>query len=97
VLKRGVGFGEDLWLWHEEFVEGKGKRRDGFIILQNELKVPVKIWSFSRGLPVKWTGPSLNARVSEVSIESIEIAHEKLELVMSPGKAVDDLTGAIGL
>jgi phage tail-like protein len=24
VLKRGVGLGEDLWLWHQEFVEGKG-------------------------------------------------------------------------
>jgi phage tail-like protein len=96
VLKRGVGLGEDLWLWHEEFVQGKGKRRDGFIILQNELKVPIKIWSFSRGLPVKWTGPSLNAGQSAVSIESMEIAHEKLELVMSPGKALDLLTGAIG-
>jgi phage tail-like protein len=94
-LKRGVGFGEDLWLWHQEFIEGKGKRRDGFIILQNEMRIPIKIWSFSRGLPVKWVGPSFNAQSSAVSIESLEIAHEQLELVLSPGALLDDLTSAI--
>ncbi len=97
VLKRGVGMGEDLWLWHQDFVDGKGARRDGYIILQAENRIPIKIWSFSRGLPVKWSGPSLNARVSDISIEALEIAHEKLELIMSPGKALDDLAGAIGL
>lgn len=97
VLKRGVGLSEDLWLWHQEFVEGKGKRRDGLIILQNELKVPIKIWSFSRGLPVKWTGPTFNATASEVSIETLEIAHEKLALILSPGAALSQATGALGL
>ncbi len=92
VLKRGVGLGEDLWLWHQAFVEGKGKRRDGLIILQNELRVPIKTWSFSRGLPIKWAGPNLNAKASEISIETLEIAHEKLELKFSPGQLVSDLT-----
>ena len=94
-LKRGVGFGEDLWLWHNEFVEGKGNRRDGFIILQNDLKVPIKIWAFSKGLPVKWTGPTLNAQASELSVESLEIVHEKLELILSPGAALNKLTSSI--
>ena len=97
VLKRGVGFGEDLWLWHQEFVEGKGKRRDGLIILQNEMKIPIKIWTFSRGLPVKWTGPTFNATASEISIETLEIAHEKLELTLSPGALLNQATGALGL
>jgi phage tail-like protein len=97
VLKRGVGFGEDLWLWHQEFVESEGKRRDGLIILQNEMKIPIKIWTFSRGLPVKWTGPTFNATASEISIETLEIAHEKLELTLSPGTALNQVTGALGL
>jgi phage tail-like protein len=95
VLKRGVGLSEDLWLWHQEFVQGKGKRRDGLIILQNELRVPVKIWTFSRGLPVKWTGPSFNAKLSEVSVETLEIAHEKLDLTLSPGAALDQVTSGL--
>ena len=97
VLKRGVGFGEGLWLWHQDFVEGKGKRRNGFITMQDRLKIPIKIWSFSRGLPIKWSGPTFNANASEISIETLEIAHEKLELIMSPGAALDSLAGAVGL
>ncbi len=97
ILKRGVGFSEDLWLWHQEFVEGKGKRRDGLIILQNEMKIPIKIWTFSRGLPIKWSGPTFNATASEISIETLEIAHEKLELTLSPGALLSQATGALGL
>lgn len=96
-LKRGVGFGEDLWLWYEEFLKGEGKRRNGLIVLANELKLPIKIWGFQRGLPIKWAGPAFNASSSAVAIEGIEIAHEKLELVMSPGKALDGAMGALGI
>ena len=95
VLSRGVGFSEDIYLWHEEFLKGEGKRRNGMILLANEMRVPIKIWSFERGLPVKWTGPSLNAGSSALAIERLEIAHEKLTLTMSPGKALDMALDAI--
>ena len=88
-LVRGVGLGEDLWLWHEEFQKGEGTRRDGLIVLQDNFGLPIKTWSFTNGLPIKWTGPALNAGESQVAIESLEIAHEKLELILSPGKALD--------
>lgn len=94
-LKRGVSFGEDLWLWHEEFLKGEGTRRNGLIVLANEMRIPVKIWSFERGLPMKWSGPTFNAGSSDIAIESLEIAHEKLQLVMSPGKALDSVIGAV--
>lgn len=94
-LKRGVvTVSEDLWNWHFSYVSGKGKRRDGLIFLRNELLVPVKIWIFKRGLPLKWTGPALNAGQSAVAVESIEIAHEGLELV-SPGSIAAEVGGAI--
>ncbi len=94
-LKRGVGFGEDLWLWYEEFLNGEGTRRNGLIILANELRVPIKIWSFEKAIPIKWAGPALNATTSAVAIESVEIAHEKLSLLMSPGKALDSVIDAV--
>ena len=78
VLKKGIGAGTALWDWHYGFVEGKGKRRDGVIMLLNELHVPNNIWYFKRGLPVKYSGPQLNATQNAVAIESIEIAHEGL-------------------
>lgn len=94
ILKRGVGFSEDLWNWHFSFVSGKGTRRDGIIALQNEEHIPIKLWFFKRGLPVKWTGPTLNASQSAVAIESIEIAHEGLQLA-SPGAIAKAVGGAI--
>jgi len=76
VLKAGVGAGTGLWDWHYGFVTGTGKRRDGIITLMNDIHLPTHIWYFKRGLPKKYTGPSLNAGTSTVAIESIEIVHE---------------------
>jgi phage tail-like protein len=97
VLRRGVGLGEGLWLWHQEFMEGKGRRRTGMIFLFGEVgsaPVPIKTWTFERGLPVKWTGPAFNAQTSEISIEALEIAIEKLTLV-SPGTLASAALGSI--
>jgi phage tail-like protein len=80
-LKKGLGAGTALWDWHYGFVEGRGKRRDGIIALLTDLRVPNNIWYFRRGLPVKYSGPSLNATQSSVAIESIEIAHEGITQV----------------
>jgi phage tail-like protein len=95
-LRRGVGLGEDLWLWRNDYVLGKGKRRDGIIVLETDLHIPLKVWHFTRGLPVKWTGPAFHARNSEIAIEALEIAHEGLDLT-SPGTlasaAVDAVAG----
>jgi phage tail-like protein len=51
------------------------------VTLLDELRNPVKVWAFKRGLPVKWTGPSLNATQSQVAVEELEIAHEGLTLM----------------
>ena len=97
VLSRGVGFSEDLYLWHQGFLKGEGKRRNGLVFLANETRIPIKCWSFERGIPVKWSGPALNATTSAVAIEKLEIAHERLTLTMSPGKLLDSALGAVGL
>jgi phage tail-like protein len=38
------------------------------------------MWKFKRGIPVKWSGPALNASQNSVAVESLEIAHEGLEM-----------------
>lgn len=75
-LKKGISAGTALWDWHYGFVEGRGKRRDGVIVLLTDLHVPNNIWYFRRGLPLKYTGPTLNATQNNVAIEALEIAHE---------------------
>jgi phage tail-like protein len=80
-LKRGIALSDDLWQWHYGFVQGTGARRDGVVTLLDEQQNPVKVWLFKRGIPVKWTGPSLNATQSQVAFEEIEIAHEGMTLL----------------
>ena len=87
VLKKGIGSGSVLWDWQYGFAVGKGKRRDGVIILLSDAQVPNNVWHFRRGLPVKYSGPALNATQSAVGIESIEIAHEGIYQVPLGGNA----------
>ncbi len=79
-LRHGVALTDDLWNWHRGFVDGIGKRKDGVIVLQNDQQQPVKAWTFRRGIPVEWMGPTLNAAQSAVAIEEVTIMHEGLEL-----------------
>jgi phage tail-like protein len=79
-LKQGISLDlPTLREWHGHLLSGQTDRRDGLIILRNEQGIDVLAWKFERGLPVKWEGPSLNAKQSDVSIETLEIAHERLE------------------
>lgn len=97
VLSRGVGFSEDLYLWHEQFLRGTGRRRDGLVFLANETRIPIKAWRFENGIPVKWSGPALNAATSALAIEKLEIAHERLTLLLSPGLALSGAADALGV
>lgn len=100
VLRRGIGIGDDLWNWHAAYASGKGKRRDGVIVLENDLHIPLKMWQFTRGLPTRWSGPTFNAKTSEVAIESLEIVHEGITLT-SPaslaGAAAASIAADIGI
>ncbi len=100
VLKSGIGLTDGLWNWHAAYANGNGKRCDGIIVLENDQHVPLKMWQFTRGLPVRYNGPSFNAKTSEVAIESIEIMHEGISLTSpaSIGAAVGTtVAGAVGL
>jgi phage tail-like protein len=97
VLTRGVGFSEDLYRWHEGFLKGAGRRRNGLIFLADETRTPIKAWQFENGIPVKWSGPALNAGTSAVAIEKLEIVHERLALVSSPGMVAADVAAGSGV
>ena len=68
-------------------------------MLLDDAHVPVQVWYFRRGLPVKYTGPSLNATQNSVAIEAIEIAHEGIHQVPGVGgcgAAVGAIAGMVG-
>ena len=96
ILKRGVTAGTELWDWHFSFIEGRGKRRDGVIVLLDALRAPVQAWYFRRGLPVKYTGPTFDAIRSGLAVEEIEIAHEGIHQVPGVGGGRPGVAGAAG-
>ncbi len=79
-LRRGVQRNNDLFDWWRKTREGVVERRSGAIILQNDDREDVKRWLFRDAWPVAYKAPDLNAEGNEVAIESLEIAHEGLEL-----------------
>lgn len=85
VLKRGMTAHAGLWDWYAEYLAvGTVAPRDGQVLLLTSVDgalAPVRVWAFTRGWPVKMTGPDLNAMSPAVAVESIEIAHQGVVLV----------------
>jgi phage tail-like protein len=82
-FKRGKFEGDfDFNSWFElvanDRVDG---RRDVTITLLNEKHEPVAAWTAARCFPVKVTAPDLKSDANEAAIESLEIAHEGLQLM----------------
>jgi phage tail-like protein len=80
VLKRGYTKDDALWNWRKDIINGKVERKSGSITLLDEQRTPVLRWKFREGWIGKWEGPGLNAKTSDVAIESLEIVHEGLEM-----------------
>ncbi|MFO1433880.1 MAG: phage tail protein [Candidatus Competibacteraceae bacterium] len=80
-MKRGVIKSDnDFFNWLSKVNTKDMERRTLTISLLNENNDPVMVWHVLRAFPVKVEGPQLKASGNEVAIESIEIAHEGLEV-----------------
>jgi phage tail-like protein len=93
-LRRGVTVTNDLFEWHEAYLRGRGRRRDGVIELHDDLGNTVRTWRFRRGLPARWAGPTMNATQNAVAIEELEIAHEGL--FVQAGGLLGDVAQTVG-
>ncbi|HEY5706365.1 MAG TPA: phage tail protein [Terrimicrobiaceae bacterium] len=81
VMKRGIVRSDnEFFKWLSTVKLNTVERRDLVISLLNEEHNPVMVWKVQNAFPVKVEGPGLKASGNEVAIESIEIAHEGLEL-----------------
>jgi phage tail-like protein len=79
-LKRGITGRTDLFEWWKSVRDGQIQRRNVTITLLDEQRQPVLRWLLRNAWPVKIEGPSLHASANEVAIETLELAHEGLEL-----------------
>jgi phage tail-like protein len=77
-LTRGFSGDRSLFDWVAATQKPNPIRVNGRITMFDRQGNRVAGWKFTNGFPVKWEGPEFDASKNEVSIETIEIAHEGL-------------------
>ncbi len=84
VLEVGSTFDAALWDWRQKVKrEGaQGNRKSISIIQQDEKREEVKRWQIFDAWPSKFTAPELDASSSDNAVESVEIQHEGLDLIV---------------
>lgn len=78
-LKWGLTDSKELYEWHRNACKGVIQRKNGSIVVLDELGSEAARWNFFNGWPSKWTGPDFTAKGTDVAIETLEIAHEGIE------------------
>jgi phage tail-like protein len=81
ILRQGFTGDSKLWDWRMN-----PRRVDGSVVMFGPDMKAVCRWEFKRGYPAKWEGPELDASKSDLAIETIEIAHEGIELIVESGE-----------
>ena len=80
ILRRGFAGDASLFQWWLAVSQGASDRRNVSVILLDEQRDEVARWNLRRAWPTKYAAPSLNALGNEVAVETLELAHEGIEL-----------------
>jgi phage tail-like protein len=79
-LKRGVLGALDLTAWLDEVRNGADARRNVTIQLQSEDRTAIAMtWKLIGAQPMKYTGPSLNGKGTDVAIEELGLSIEDIK------------------
>jgi len=82
-LRYGVTGDVSLLGWRGDVIDdnfGQDMRKNGAIVVKNNQMEVVRRYNFKDAWPVSWEGPAFNANSNELAIESIEIAHNGIEV-----------------
>jgi len=81
-MKRGVIGSLSLYQWFNDIRNGnQNALRTVVISLQNEDHSEIVMtWKLLRARIIKYSGPALNGKGTDVAMEEIVLAHERLEL-----------------
>jgi len=80
-LKRGYTDDQQLWKWYEDVMTGRTEKiRKNISVIQLDMAGQEKMrWNLFQAFPVKYTAPAFNAKNNELSIESLDVAYERIE------------------
>jgi phage tail-like protein len=81
-LKRGVIGATDLYEWLDQMRAGDPNARRAITIqlLAEDRSGPVVTWKLAEAQPIKYTGPTFNGAGTEVAIEELVLACERIEM-----------------
>lgn len=80
VLERGYTSTDNLWRWRKNIEDGLIDRRSGaVIVLDQDGTTEVSRYNFYEAWPCKWYVPEMNSDGSNMAIEKVELAVEKVE------------------
>ena len=80
-LRRGLTNSPELWNWWRTVRDGTLQRRNVLIVLLDDAHREILRWSLREAWIARIEFSELDASKNEVAIETIELAHEGLELV----------------
>jgi phage tail-like protein len=80
-LKRGYTDDTQLYKWFEDVMTGRTENiRKHLSVVQIDMAgQEVLRWNLYQAFPVKYTAPSFNAKGNDMSIETLELAYERIE------------------
>jgi phage tail-like protein len=80
-LKRGYTDDTQLYKWYEDVMTGRTEniRRNISVIQIDMAGQEVLRWNLFKAFPVKYTAPAYNAKSNDLSIETLEVAYERIE------------------
>jgi phage tail-like protein len=83
--RRGITGSTVLWDWRKEVRDGGTTfpaTRDVTIKLLDDQHAPVLKWQLTNAWCCKLTGPSLNGKGNEIAIETMELAYDRIDIVV---------------
>jgi phage tail-like protein len=95
-LRRGMTSTFDLWDWWARVRRDPGVRATcDVIVLTPDLTAERVRFRLHGCLPVKLTGPTLNAMGNDIAIESLELACDGIDIVSPGDKAVESVPATV--
>jgi phage tail-like protein len=80
-LKRGMTSSNELFSWYLQHLQGKTiKRVNVSVVMYDTAGEELMRWNFVNAYPVKWSGPQLTAGGNQAAIETLELAHDGLQV-----------------
>ena len=79
-LKRGVASSNELWDWYYKVIMSNIERKNVSVVLYSCDYNEVMRWNLTNAFPVKWVGPNFVSGDNNASVETLELAHEGIEV-----------------